>query len=101
MWTGASAHSPMITTLPADGETLAEVPEKVTITFKRNLRLTKVIWTHAGLHAHELELNGQTSFSTDFTFPFEGKGSGAYVIEWRGLGDDGHPQNGTFGFSVK
>ena len=45
-------------------EMLAEVPGKVTITFKRNLRLTKVIWTHAGLHSYELELDGQTNFSS-------------------------------------
>jgi hypothetical protein len=27
-------------------------------------------------------------------------GAGDYVIEWRGLGDDGHPQSGSFTFRV-
>ncbi len=28
-------------------------------------------------------------------------GAGVYVVEWRGLGSDGHALNGTFSFTVE
>ena len=36
-----------------------------------------------------------------FAIPMQSMGEGTYEIEWRGLGEDGHPMNGTFGFTVE
>jgi methionine-rich copper-binding protein CopC len=33
--------------------------------------------------------------------PMQDMGPGSYVVEWRGLGADGHALNGTFNFTVK
>ena len=33
--------------------------------------------------------------------PMQDMGPGSYVVEWRGLGTDGHALNGTFNFTVK
>lgn len=97
----ALAHSLIDKTYPADGEKLAELPIKVEIDFINDFRLTKVKWTHAGKHSQKINLDGQTNFTTEFEFPFKGLGPGHYLIEWRGLGSDGHPQNGSFRFTVE
>ena len=97
----AFAHSPLQVTSPNDGAKLEAMPTEVTFTFKRNMRLTKVTSTHNGSDANSLDLNGQTSFATEFQIPFSANGVGKYTIEWRGLGDDGHAQKGSFVFMVE
>ena len=37
----------------------------------------------------------------EFALPMQDMGPGSYVVEWRGLGADGHALNGTFNFTVK
>ncbi len=37
----------------------------------------------------------------DFTVPMQSVGSGTYVIDWRGLGADGHAMTGSFSFVVE
>jgi len=97
----AFAHSPLQVTSPNDGATLEAMPTEVTFTFKRNMRLTKVTSSHNDSETTSLDLNGQTSFATKFQIPFSGDDVGEYTIEWRGLGDDGHAQKGSFIFTVK
>ena len=94
------AHSPLEKTVPADGAKLAAAPNEIQFVFKRNLRMTTVKATSAGGQALKLDLAGQTKFATEFVIPFTAKSAGDYVIEWRGLGDDGHAQKGTFSFTV-
>ena len=97
----AFAHSPLQVTSPHDGATIEAMPTEVTFTFKRKMRLTKVTSSHDGSETTSLDLNGQTSFATEFQIPFSADGVGEYTIEWRGLGDDGHAQKGSFVFTVK
>ncbi|TMM51176.1 copper resistance CopC family protein [Sulfitobacter sabulilitoris] len=99
--TGVLAHSPLKATTPADGAVAGAVPTEVTMTFMRDIRLTRVQATHADHDPVDLDLGDQTSFATGFALPLEGMGPGTYVIEWRGLGDDGHPLTGRFGFTVE
>jgi methionine-rich copper-binding protein CopC len=65
------------------------------------MRLTKVEMTHADTYAGPLEIGAQSGFVKEFSLPFVPMGPGVYQIEWRGLGSDGHPMNGTFSFEVK
>ena len=97
----AFAHSPLQKTSPNDGAELKTMPTEVKFTFKRNLRLTKVTSSHNGSETTSLDLNGQTSFATEFEIPFSADEVGEYTIEWRGLGDDGHAQKGSFVFTVE
>ena len=97
----AFAHSPLQETSPNDGAKLEAMPTEVTFTFKRNMRLTKVTSTQNGSDTNTLDLNGQTSFATEFQIPFSANSVGEYTIEWRGLGDDGHAQKGSFVFTVE
>lgn len=97
----ASAHSPLDSTRPADGAMLAAVPTEIHFTFKRNIRLTKVTWKHSDGTSGALNTSQVGGFATDLVLPFAETATGEYLIEWRGLSDDGHPQKGTFTFSIK
>ena len=99
--TGVLAHSPLSATTPPDQATLAAAPDALSLTFKGTIRLTRVTSVHAGGPGTKLDLGDQTNFATDFVVPFAGMGPGAYVIEWRGLGADGHALKGTFSFTVE
>lgn len=96
----AIAHSPLAKTTPADGTEVTSAPSEISFTFKRNLRMTKVTATAAEGDTLILDLAGQTKFATEFAIPFSASNVGEYTIEWRGLGDDGHAQKGTFTFTV-
>lgn len=98
--TGALAHSKTNATLPADGAKLTEMPDQISLTFAKKIRLTKVQMTHASDPAVTLDLGEQTSFGKEFSVPVEQQGDGVYQIEWRGLGGDGHPMQGMFTFQV-
>ncbi|NSX53328.1 copper resistance CopC family protein [Parasulfitobacter algicola] len=102
LWTtGAIAHSPLETTTPANEATVAEVPSEVIMDFKGNIRLTRVSMTHAETHTVDLDLDSFDGFISGYAIPLQAMGSGEYVIEWRGLGADGHALNGSFSFTVE
>ena len=98
---GALAHTPFNATTPADEATIAAAPSELVLNFKGEVRLTKVSMTHAAMHSVDLDLSGNKGFISDYTLPMEGMGNGAYVIDWRGLGKDGHPMKGSFTFTVQ
>ncbi|WP_157598808.1 copper resistance CopC family protein [Tateyamaria omphalii] len=101
LWaTSAFAHSPLNATVPANEAIVAEVPSEIVLGFKGNIRLTRVAMTHA-VHEADLDLDGFSGFISEYTIPMQSMGAGTYQIEWRGLGDDGHPMSGTFSFTVQ
>lgn len=99
--TGAFAHSKVNTMTPANGSVVNQVPEDISLTFGKKIRLTKIEMIHADEHKEQLDLGEQKAFGTEFSVPLIGMGSGVYQIEWRGLGDDGHAMKGDFSFEVK
>jgi len=102
LWaTGVMAHSPLDGTTPANEATVTEMPVEVLMDFKGDIRLTRVSITHADTHSMEMDLGDQTAFAQEFILPMHDMGAGLYVVEWRGLGSDGHALNGTFSFTVE
>ncbi|MFT4784729.1 MAG: methionine-rich copper-binding protein CopC [Paracoccaceae bacterium] len=99
--TSAFAHSKKEGMTPADGAVVETIPESIELRFNDGMRLTKVEMTHADTYAGPLEIGAQSGFVKEFSLPFVPMGPGVYQIEWRGLGSDGHPMNGTFSFEVK
>ena len=97
----AMAHSPLNETTPANEAIVLEMPTEVLMDFKGDIRLTRVTITHADTHTMNMDLGEQTAFTQEFTLPMHDMGAGVYVVEWRGLGDDGHALNGTFSFTVE
>ena len=99
--TGAIAHSPLDGTTPTNEAIVTEMPTEVLMDFKGNIRLTRVSITHANKHSMDMDLGEQSAFTQEFALPMHDMGAGVYVVEWRGLGDDGHALNGTFSFTVE
>ena len=99
--TGALAHSPLDGTTPANDATVAQMPTEVLMDFKGDIRLTRVAITHADTPSVDMDLGEQTAFMQEFALPMHDMGVGVYVVEWRGLGDDGHALNGNFSFTVE
>ena len=97
---GASAHSKVNTTTPPNLAELADVPTQVGLGFAKKIRLTKVEVTHDTDPSVPIDLSGQTSFEQEFTLPLPDQGGGTYLVEWRGLGMDGHAMQGEFTFEV-
>lgn len=101
MATVAMAHSPLQRTAPADGALIDQVPSEISFVFGRDIRLTRVEWSLDGDQTGSVNLDAANAFGTEFALPFDGAGPGAYLIEWRGLSDDGHAQKGSFAFTVE
>ncbi len=96
----ALAHSALLQTWPSNGAFVDNPPDVLQFTFGSEIRLTQVQWTLNGSSAKGT-LTVPKTFETDFAIPFDGEDPGQYTIEWRGLSDDGHPQNGIYFFEVK
>lgn len=96
------AHSPMKSTSPANQAMLDAVPETLYLKFAKPSRVLKVVMTHSAddaLHEERLELPTKKAVE-DMQLTPEFKGSGAYKVEWRALGEDGHVIKGDFTFDV-
>lgn len=98
---GAFAHSRIDKTTPENGAVMAEAPAEISFSFANDIRLTRVDMTHADHPPVQLDLGSQKSFGRAFKLPLEGMGAGSYLIEWRGLGIDGHAMQGAFTFTVE
>jgi methionine-rich copper-binding protein CopC len=99
--TTVAAHSALNGTTPADTEIVSRVPSEVLLDFKNKIRLTRVIMTHADHKGVDLDLSGNKGFVSEYEVPMQPMGRGVYVIDWRGLGTDGHAVNGSFSFNVE
>lgn len=101
----AQAHSPLLNTSPAAGAQVQEAPDTLVLTFGRGIRLTRVTISQDGGAAQPVDLGGQSGFILEYRLPLglplNPTSPGSYVVDWRGLGDDGHVQNGSFSFDVK
>ena len=97
--TSAVAHSKGEATTPANGESV-EAVEAIEMRFDAPMRIIKVTLSSGG---KELAVERETGMEpvTEFkAVPADDLAPGAYEVEWRGMSADGHPMQGTFGFTV-
>lgn len=97
--TAALAHSMVEKTTPADGATVESVAV-IEMRFDDPMRVTAITVTgpDGDLNiTRETGLNPVTEFRA---LPPEIIPAGVYTVDWRGLSVDGHPMQGTFGFTV-
>lgn len=99
--TSAIAHSKVAKYQPQDGASLAEVPAQIELEFTKDIRLTKVELSHKGDPVVAFDLQDYAKFSRSFSLPLTAMGAGAYLVQWRGLGNDGHVMQGKFEFTVE
>lgn len=97
--TTALAHTKAEDTTPADGTTV-ETIAVIELRFDDPMRVTAITVTGPD---GDLDITRETGLDpvTEFrALPPDVVPAGAYMVEWRGLSADGHPMQGTFGFTV-
>ena len=97
----AAAHSPLKSTTPANEAIITEAPTELRLNFGSGIHLTRLTVTDATGKKEKLDLSKHHGFIKLYQIPFKIRGVGKYLMEWRGLGDDGHALNGNFSFTVK
>jgi copper resistance protein C len=98
----ARAHNSLVETSPADGATVDEAPEKVTLTFDQPVgrRFGVVVVTGPGGAAVQqgaLQVSGRTATQPLARLERPGK----YQVAWRVVSADGHPITGKLAFQVR
>ena len=95
----AFAHAALKVSAPASGATVA-APHDLSLTFSEKVRLTAVKLTAAGKDVSGVTVDRAAPAAPTFTVPLPHLAPAKYEVRWTALGDDGHPVNGTFTFTV-
>jgi copper resistance protein C len=99
----AVGHAPLASTSPADGEELTSPPDEVVMVFDGELNpdgsgfvVTDADGTEVGTGEVDLDVAERNEIrgAVDISEP------GDYTVGWTSSADDGHPEEGTFSFSV-
>ena len=96
----ALAHSKKEATLPADGAELVEAPREIGMDFDMPMRVTLVTLSAASGGEFALERSDDMQPVTQFRAIPGTLAPGKYEVKWRGLAEDGHAMQGSFGFEI-
>jgi copper resistance protein C len=102
----ASAHDEVVGTTPGDGKTVDAGKVNVSVTFNEDImksadlageaiEVTDALGDQITLTGTCLAVDGAT-----LTAPMVFTANGDYTVNWRSVSNDGHPNEGTFGFTV-
>jgi hypothetical protein len=94
------AHTPLASSSPADGGTVAAPVKEIALEFGGPVRLTALALTDSAGHKKALaEL--PTEITAKFSIAVRDElASGAYVATWRAVGADTHVVSGEIHFTV-
>ena len=97
----ASAHAMMHSSDPADGATLNASPRTLSLAFTEDCRVTALRLLDEGGREHQVHREGGRAASSQVTATLVAPlRPGAYRLEWRAMGDDGHVMSGAVRFAV-
>ena len=96
----AAAHSPLISSSPADGDVLAAAPQAIEMKFRGTARLVRLVLT--GAQSGEVTLSEQHLMLEKHrhTVSLPAITADEYEVRWRALSADGHVVKGSFSFIV-
>lgn len=95
----AFAHTELSESTPADKAALEQAPHDIVLRFSEAVRLTALSITKQGGKAVQLSPLPAGNMER-FSVAVPSVDTGAYTVEWRALGDDGHAVHGSFAFTV-
>lgn len=98
-----AAHAPLASTSPTDGEELTSPPDEVVMTFDGELdpEASGFVVTDAeGTEVGTGEVNLDVAERNEIRGAVDIADPGEYTVSWRSAAADGHPEDGTFTFSV-
>lgn len=96
----ATAHSPLISSSPADGDVLAAAPPAIKMKFRSTARLVRLALT--GAQSGEVTLSEEHLMveKQRHTVALPAIAADEYEVRWRALSADGHLVKGSFSFTV-
>ncbi len=95
----ALAHAKLELTVPAADSSIAAMPAQVMLHFNEAVKITALtIEKEGGKDKVDLKVPSAASSMVQAQAPK--LGAGVYLLNWRGLGDDGHVMSGTVRFTV-
>ena len=96
----AAAHSPLISSSPADGDVLAAAPQAIEMKFRGTARLLRLALT--GAQSGEVALSEEHLMVEKHrhTIALPAIAADEYEVRWRALSADGHVVKGDFSFTV-
>ena len=97
----AQAHDELLQADPADGATLEQAPDRITLTYSGDI-------TALGNEVRVTDSQGKTVSTGDVTVDgthviqriSPDAGDETYTVSWRVVSSDGHPIEGTYSFTV-
>jgi|SoiMethySBSTD1v2_1073268.scaffolds.fasta_scaffold130676_3 methionine-rich copper-binding protein CopC len=92
------AHAALKVSAPASGATVA-APHDLNLTFSEKVHLTAIKLTAGGKDVPGVTVAHGEPAAT-FAVPLPHLAPAKYDVRWSAIGDDGHPVNGTFTFTV-
>jgi methionine-rich copper-binding protein CopC len=95
----AFAHPALKVSAPASGATV-DAPQALSLTFSEKARLTAVRLVANGKDVSGVTVDRAAPSALSFTVPLPALTPAKYEVRWTVMGDDGHPANGTFAFTV-
>lgn len=100
--TVAFAHDALVASEPADGAVLASAPSQLVLTFTGEQLPVGSAVTVTGPDGEEWADGAPAVAGTTVTQALRSDLlPGAYAVSWRSVSADGHPIEGTFGFTVE
>ena len=95
----AAAHTELISTTPADQQTVSRTPAVVVLTFDESLLAmgSQVVVTGP---QGPVQIGAPDVAETTVSQNLQGGPAGAYTVTWRVTAADGHPISGTFTFTA-
>jgi len=98
--TSASAHDSIVGSDPADGAELTGSPTQVVLSFSAEIQAVgnQVVVSDAA--GTEVASGEPVADGSTATLPLPTLADGEYTVTWRVVSSDGHPIDGTFGFTV-
>ncbi|MEO8306561.1 MAG: copper resistance CopC family protein [Pseudomonadota bacterium] len=95
----AMAHAKLEMSVPAAGSSIAAMPAQLMLHFSEAVKMTAMsIEKEGGKDKIDLKVPAAAKSMVQVESP--SLGAGAYLLNWRGLSDDGHIMSGTVRFTV-
>ena len=95
----ALAHAKLELTIPAADSSIAAMPAQVMLHFSEAVKITAMTIEKEG-GTDKVELKAPAAASSMVQAQAPKLAAGKYLLNWRGLSDDGHVMSGTVHFTV-
>lgn len=97
--TSALAHVTLTASSPGNQSVVADA-EKLELTFNEGVRVLRLTLVHGASHNIEFGFEPSTEPTATVSYELPMLMQGEHTVNWTVIGSDGHPNNGTFIFTV-